>query len=153
MGESGRGQGQRLVQEQLPRSRRHQVVAADHIGDAHGGIIDNHGQLIGGSARRLPDHEIPAQGMRLQRDAAKIAVLKRDAFRPDPQTPGKRPMSQSCRICHFSPRTGPWIRRFPEPKAFSMRGTGSALDIAAAAGAGIDQLLALQFLKSGLIEG
>ena len=60
VGERAAEQAERPVQQQLPRRRGDEVVAANDVGDAVGRVIDDDGELVGRRAVRLPDDEVAA---------------------------------------------------------------------------------------------
>ena len=48
----------RLVERYLPAGGIQQVVAAHHLGDAGGKVVDNHRKLVGNQAIGATNHEI-----------------------------------------------------------------------------------------------
>src|SRR5215469_1134054 len=47
------------IEQDLPRRRLEQIRSADNLRDSHGGVVDNHGQLIGRHIIPAPDNKIP----------------------------------------------------------------------------------------------
>ena len=69
---------QGLIDEQLPRRRRQQVLAAHDFGDAHRVIVHGDGQVVGWQVVISPDNKIakvPAGDKAL---GAEAAVFKSD---------------------------------------------------------------------------
>ena len=58
MAEFRRGQLERAIEEQLPKSRAEQIGTAHHLGDALGGIVDHDRELVGRDVVLAPDHKI-----------------------------------------------------------------------------------------------
>ena len=56
--EARRRVAERAVHEDLTRRARHQVVAADDLGDAHRSIVDDHGELIRGHSVVATEHYV-----------------------------------------------------------------------------------------------
>jgi hypothetical protein len=57
VGIPGLRQPEGALQGQLPQRRLQQVRAAHHLGDALGGVVDHHGELVGPQAVSPADHE------------------------------------------------------------------------------------------------
>src|SRR6185369_8341373 len=58
MVEGGGLQAERLVEQELASRRSQQISPAHHFGNAHGGVVHDYGQLIGGHIVVSPDHKI-----------------------------------------------------------------------------------------------
>ena len=62
MGESGHGIAQQLVEVNLLGSGEQQVVTTHYFRDAHQGIVDYYGELIGPGAVGTAEYEVAAVG-------------------------------------------------------------------------------------------
>ena len=58
MGEGGHGRAERLVDHDLARGVGQVVVAADDVGDAHHGVVDDGREVVGGCAVGAEDDEV-----------------------------------------------------------------------------------------------
>ncbi len=78
--ERGQREAEGAIEKKLPGGREQEVSAANDFGDLHGGIVCNHGELIGGNIVRPPDNEIAKvfAGGELLR--TKMAVGERNDF-------------------------------------------------------------------------
>ena len=88
MTEFRRGQVQGAIEQQLPESRAKQIGSAHHFGDALGGVIHYHCELVSGNIVLSPNHEIAKvnAGDRVLRTGRLIEKLPRFPFR-DAETP------------------------------------------------------------------
>ena len=73
-------QAQSLIKQELSGGRFEQVLASNNFADLHGGIIDNHGELVRGHIVMPPDNKIAEirAGHKLLRTV--ITVDERDCF-------------------------------------------------------------------------
>ena len=83
MREAWRRQPEGAVEQNLPRRGRHQIVAANDLGDPLGGIIDDDRELIRWRSRRFPDDEVAADVVQVQRGRAAKAVVISDRLLAD----------------------------------------------------------------------
>lgn len=51
-------QSQRAIKQQLPKSGKKQIGAAHYFGDAHGSVVHDDGELVGGKIVFSPNHEV-----------------------------------------------------------------------------------------------
>ncbi len=112
--ERGNREPQRASERDLPRCRAQQVGAPDHPRDAHGRVVDDHRQLVGGGPVRAAQHEVV--------DAARIAL------RRAVHLVGERdPLGRAPRTGRPAPAPAPLRARGPRPAV----GRGRCRDTAA----------------------
>lgn len=138
---------QRVVEQQLPRCGGDQIVAANDFRHPGIGIVNDDGELIGGTAGRLPHDEITTHLRQVDGHRPTICVdeVRRMA---DTEAPGKRsiqgvgiggvPMSANAGICR--------------PFMLPMWGTGGGGDVRSSAGARINEFLGAELSQGGFIE-
>ena len=158
MGEVRGRVAERLVQQQLARRRGDQVVASDDFRHALGRVVHDDGELIrrsghlAGSARRLPDDEVPADLVEVDRAAPAEQVVETRRLIGKAKTPGERLAGRRQRV-GVGGRSRPARPRIDRPLLFEVWRAGRTLDVAASAGAGIDGLPACEAFQGGAIEG
>ncbi len=76
--ELGRLEAEGFVEEQLAGGGDEQVLAADDLGHAHGGVVDHHGQFVGGDAVLAPDKEVAEIAQALELAGAEPDVVEND---------------------------------------------------------------------------
>ncbi len=54
----GRLEAEGFVKEKLAGGGTEEILAADNLGDAHGGVVHDDGKLVGGEGVMAPDDEI-----------------------------------------------------------------------------------------------
>src|SRR4051812_8616365 len=54
----GRGEREGAVEQELAGGGADEVGSANNFGDMHGGVIDDHGELVGGNIVSSPDEEV-----------------------------------------------------------------------------------------------
>ncbi len=71
---------ERAIEQKLAGGGFEQVGSADDFGDAHSGIVDDAGELVGGHAVATPDEEVAevVSGEELLR--AEVLIVERDGF-------------------------------------------------------------------------
>ena len=145
----GRGEAERAIEEQLAGSGGEEVRAAHDFGDAHGGVIHNDGELIGGDVIVTPDDEIAEMfaGDKLLR--AELGVGEGDGFAiGNAEAPVEGGIwNAECRISRGAAGAG--VDEFVI--SFVRRG-GGGLDVLARAGAGVETAGGAELGESITIE-
>ena len=144
-----------VVEQQLSRRGRDQIIAANDFGHTLGGIVHDDGELIGGRARdprprRFPDDEIAAELVQIERDLPPNAVMEAWHFARQPEAPAIGPIAQRGSVGRAASRTGPWIHG---SFLIGVRGAGGSLHVGARAGAGIDKLAVPQLRECRFVKG
>ena len=142
--ELGRGPAEAPVEQELSRGARHQVVAPDHLRDAHGRVVVHDGQLVGGGMPRSGDDEVSAEPSRVELDGAEEEVSPGDPPGRDPEPPCERAVAQVAGIGHGPARAGPGVDGTFVLRVGRRRGP---LDVGPRAGARVDSLRPLQALQ------
>ena len=144
-----------------------QVLAADDFGNAHSGIINHHGELVGWDVIVPPDHEVAKIPARDEKLCTVVAVNKGNHFAV---RDSEAPVLPAVCLLHsafclpvlrshtaegglpsaFTPRPArAWIERFIFAGMWSLKG---AQDILAGTGAGINKAAGAQLLEGRVVE-
>ena len=149
--EGRRPQPQQAVQQQLPGGGGQQIRAPHHLGDAHGGVVHHHSQLIGEHPVGATQEEVsavPGQELPIR---PHVAVLKGDLLLRHPQPQGRRtPRAAGLfgGLLWGQPAAGAGIDDLPVLPV----GRAGGVELRPGAEAGIDQPLGLQALQGRLIQ-
>jgi len=149
----GRGRETKsLIEQELPRSAGHQIVAADDLGHAHEGVIDDHGKLVRRAQAVAADDEISAQPRGLSLLGAAKKVVPADDSRRNPEPPGERTPRESkiMYIAHLPMGAGTGVGG---AFVFRMGRAGGAGDVGPSAGAWIDEFTRFQPLQGFVVQG
>ncbi len=87
------GEGRQLVtegpeQEDVLRGVREVVLAADHLGDPHLGVVDDDREVVERGAVGADDDEVAAEIRDVEFHAASNDIVERDRALPDPEADG-----------------------------------------------------------------
>lgn len=127
------------VDEQLPRRRRNEIIAAHDMRDSVGSVVDHDRELIGRRATRLPDNEVATMMAKVNMSgAAKEIDETRRIGHTKP--PGERRI-QPGSVSHPAIRTG---TRVYQLGAVCMGSASCRFDVATCASARVDKLGLLQ---------
>ena len=137
VGEARRGEAQRPVQQELAGGRGEQVVAAEHVGHLHGGVVHHHGELVGRDPIGPGDHEVPHRGGDVEQALPMKCVPERDRPLRNPDPPGGRaPGGAGCPLVRGESAAGPRIAR---PLVGGVRRLGGLGDLGAGAEARVGE--------------
>src|ERR1700722_3622041 len=140
---------QSAIEQQLPRGREQQILSADHFADAHGRVVQHHGQLIRRHVVVSPDQEIAEVSSRDKSLRAAAAVFKLEHLIVcHEKTPVWRTRTDA--LCGPGGRpAGAGINRFFLP---GMRSLQRAQDILSRANARVNLTSAPQFFKARAVK-
>lgn len=146
MGELGRREAEGLIQQQLPRRRGQQVVAANHASHAVVGVVDDDRELIGRRIVGLRHDKIAADFLTSECDGAAEAIGESRRL-IDTESPREWPIAERCDVGGTTVGAGAAVNRLG-----AVRSAGRSLDIRAAARARVHQFARSQFVKRGAVE-
>jgi hypothetical protein len=132
----------------LPRRARHEVIAADHLGNAHRRVVVHHRELIRRSQGVARDDEVAPAPRRVDLDMAQHQVAPCDHSARHAEPPGERTAHarQLFGIRGGPPGAGAAVSR---SLVLGMGSRGRARDVAAGAGAGVNRAQVFQSLERG----
>ncbi len=76
----GRNGSKGAVEQDLAGGGGEEVGAADDFGDAHGDVVHDHGEFVGGDVVSVPDEEVAEVAASGFFDAAEVSILESDRF-------------------------------------------------------------------------
>ena len=132
------------VQQDLPGRARDQVGAADHLRDAHRGVVGDDGKLIGMVGILPRDDEVAAKARRVEGNSAQKEVVPLDRAWRHTKPPGERTIAKLAGISNSAACARSRIRR---PFVLEVRSARSPADVGPRARARIDALALLQPLE------
>ncbi len=137
-----------LMQENLARGAGFQVLAADDLGDAHLGVVDGDGELVGGAGIRAGEEEVAAEEGGVERAGAEDEVVPGDGAFGHTESPGERAIVEGVGVGGAPVGAGAGVGG-----AFvvGVGGRGGAGDFGAGAGAGVDEVEGFEAVEGGLI--
>ena len=68
------------IEKNLPSGRCKKIRPTHHLGDAHGYVIDNHGEFVGWDVVAIPNEKIPKIAQGVFFDDTEILILERNDF-------------------------------------------------------------------------
>src|SRR5258706_4186404 len=90
-------QAQQAIEQDLPGGGGKQVVASQHLGDAHRRVVDEHRELIGEDAVGAAQHEVADRRLRIELLRALQLVVEGDRAGRDAQAQGGRASAPALR--------------------------------------------------------
>ena len=144
MGVAWRWQRQRLLQADLPRCRRQEVVSANHFGHALSAIVDDHREMVGDDVVLAPHHERTHISSNILLHPPTKGVVEGDHARRRVKAPrhGNRGVVER----KIFVATGSWVRR---PLVANMRCGCQREEVFATAIAGEEEPLRFKMQQRG----
>ncbi|CDN45959.1 hypothetical protein BN871_JT_00040 [Paenibacillus sp. P22] len=151
MGEPGRGEAERFIEQQLAGSGVQQIAAAQHIRHAHQGIVHRYGQLVAEDAVRPPDDKVASCARRRMLMSGGQVVEGYDTRRIDGQP--QRGLFGLAALLPLRLAKMPACSRIGGAfRREAMRGAGDGGELRAAAKARVEPSLSRQPVQSFPIE-